>query len=210
VIYTASVGTNADLFPGILDIYVKPGSKITDVNYGKGVFWRNVDTSKYEFTPTDLKTGVDMTALPYEAGSFDALVMDPPYMPTQYTGISQFSDYYGIERTFTDKKWADAVLDIYIKGMNEANRVLNSSGVMIIKCQDMVCANRQVLVHCDLITHASTIGFRCEDIFVLVQSNKRPHPRKRQVHARKNHSYFLVMLRTGGRWDGIPKTEVKD
>ena len=202
-IYTARVGNNAELFPGILDLYVKPGSRITDVNYGKGVFWRQVDTSKYQFTPTDLKDGVDMCNLPYEDGSFDALVMDPPYMPTQTTGVPELAEYYGITPRFTDKKWAEAVLDLYRQGMTQASRVLTKEGVMIVKCQDMVCANRQVVVHCDLINYAAELGWRCEDLFVLVQSNKRSHPRKRQVHARKNHSYFLVFLRTGRRWNGL-------
>lgn len=210
-IYTAHVGTNAEIFPGILQLYVKPGSRIADVNYGKGVFWRNIDTTKYDFKPSDLKDGVDMCSLPYADESLDALVMDPPYMPTEYTGIAQFGDYYGIKPRFTDKKWDAAVLELYRNGMKEANRVLNKDGVMLIKCQDMVCANRQIVVHADLITYGAELGWRCEDIFVLVQNNKRPHPRKRQCHARKNHSYFLVMLRAGQRWKGLPaETDVKN
>lgn len=202
-IYTASVGTNANLFPQVLKLYVPEGSAIADVNYGKGVFWRNVDVSKYKLQASDLKDGIDMCALPYEGGSLDALVMDPPYMPTEFTGVAQISDYYGIKRKFADKKWHEAVLDLYYRGMREASRVLKPTGVMIVKCQDMVCANRQVLVHVDLINFMHSLGYRCEDIFVLVQANKRKHPQKRQVHARKSHSYFLVFLRMGSRWEGV-------
>jgi tRNA G10 N-methylase Trm11 len=202
-IYTASIGSNAEMFPNILKLYVKEGSAIADVNYGKGVFWRQVDISKYKFLPSDLKDGVDMCKLPYEDASLDALVMDPPYMPTRYTGIDQFSDYYGIKREFTGKKWHDGVLEMYHNGMKEASRVLTKQGTMIIKCQDMVCANKQILVHNDLIQYGDELGFRCEDIFILVQSNKRPHPQKHQVHARKNHSYFLILLRKNVKWDGI-------
>lgn len=200
MIHSAHVGNNAELFPNILSIYVKEGSKIADVNYGKGVFWRKVDVSKYQFLPSDLSDGTDMCKLPYDDNSLDALVMDPPYMPTQYTGIDQFSSYYGIERKFEDKKWDKAVLDLYYRGMSEASRVLSEDGIMIVKCQDMVCANKQIIVHADLINYGREIGFRCEDVFVLIQANKRPHPRKRQVHARKNHSYFLVFMRNGRKW----------
>jgi hypothetical protein len=200
VIYTSHIGTNAELFPQILKIYVKEGSKIADVNYGKGVFWRKVDLTKYELLATDLKTGVDMCDLPYEDKTLDGLVMDPPYMPTEHTGIEQFSDYYGIKRNFSDKKWHNAVLDMYFRGMKEAVRVINDEGIIIVKCQDMVCANKQIFVHNELMMYGKEIGLRCEDLFVLVQSNKRPHPRKRQVHARKNHSYFLVFMRETKRW----------
>lgn len=86
-VLTAKVGTNADLFPDILRIYAKPGDKIADVTYGRGVFWRKVDTSQYECFFTDLAKdieppaigGVDMRDLPYEDESMDMVVIDPPY-----------------------------------------------------------------------------------------------------------------------------------
>lgn len=200
-IYSAHLGTNAELFPGILSIFLKEGSTIADVNYGKGVFWRKVDLTKYKLLATDLKDGVDMRVLPYEDGSLDGLVMDPPYMPTEYTGVKQISDYYGIERKFGKTKWAKGVLELYFEGVREANRVLNKNGTLIVKCQDMVCANKQVLSHNEIIQYASE-WFQCEDIFILVQKNKRPHPKKYQLHARKNHSYFLVFIRKGRKWVG--------
>lgn len=205
-IYSASVGNNADIFPDILSIFVQNGSSILDATCGKGVFWRNVDTKKYKIYLSDLKNGVDLTNLPIDDCSLGALVIDPPYMPTEYTGVSQIADYYGITRKFADKKWDKAVLQMYYDGIKEANRVLSKEGVLIVKCQDMVCANKQILVHCDLINYAAT-WFRCEDIFILVQTNKRPHPKKRQLHARKNHSYFLVFLRNGKKFDGFKSQE---
>lgn len=200
--YSALVGTNADIFPTILDIYLKDGSTIADVTYGKGVFWRNVDLTKYKLLATDLKDGIDLTNLPYQDHSLDGLVLDPPYMPTEYTGVNQVKEYYGIDRKFDpNKKWHRAVYSIYEDGIREANRVLNKDGVLLVKCQDMVCSNKQMLVHCDLINYAKT-WFRCEDLFVLVQNMKRKHPQKNQVHARKNHSYFLVFVRNGRKWGG--------
>lgn len=196
-IYSARAGNNSDLFPDILKLYVKPGSVVADVTYGKGVFWRNIDLAQYQLKATDLKDGVDMRKLPYVDGELDALVMDPPYMPTKYTGLQDFSDYYGIERDHT--KWHDGVLQLYYDGIKEAERVLNVNGVLIVKCQDMVSANRQVVVHNEIINYCKK-WFRCEDIFVLVQHNKRPHPQKNQIHARKNHSYFLIFVRKDRAW----------
>lgn len=201
-IYSAHVGNNAELFPQILDVYLPENSKILDATCGKGVFWRDVNRKKYHIILSDLKQGIDLANIPMPDDSLDGFVIDPPYMPTEYTGIKEFSDYYGIERQFADKKWHKAVLQNYYDGIDEANRLLKREGCLIVKCQDMVCANRQVLVHCDVIDYSKKY-FTCEDIFVLVQSNRRPHPKKNQVHARKNHSYFLVFFKNEYKWKGL-------
>ena len=52
LVFSAHIGTNDELFPNILKLYVKVGSRVADVTYGKGVFWRKVDTSIYEFLPS--------------------------------------------------------------------------------------------------------------------------------------------------------------
>ncbi|MDR1215526.1 MAG: hypothetical protein LBK25_02480, partial [Treponema sp.] len=80
VIMSASISGNAEIFPQILALHVSIGSKIADVTYGGGVFWRNVDLKNYSLVASDIADGVDCRNLPYEDGSFDALVLDPPYM----------------------------------------------------------------------------------------------------------------------------------
>jgi hypothetical protein len=79
-VLTCIPGTNADLFPIALGMYVKLGAKIADVTYGKGVFWRNVNIASYNLHPSDIQTGVDFRHLPYADASFEAVVFDPPYM----------------------------------------------------------------------------------------------------------------------------------
>ena len=75
----------------------------------------------------------------------------------------------------------------------EAYRVLRPGGVYIVKCQDEVCANKQRLTHVELINHLTGLGFIIDDLFVVVRRGKPGVSRMvRQVHARKNHSYFLV------------------
>ena len=59
LVFSTHCGNNAELFPQILNLYVQPNSSIADVTYGKGVFWKNIDTSQYKFFPSDIKTGVD-------------------------------------------------------------------------------------------------------------------------------------------------------
>ena len=64
LVLSACQGTNDDLFPEVLSLYVAPGSKVADVTYGNGVFWRNVPKGLYRLKASDLKHGVDATKLP--------------------------------------------------------------------------------------------------------------------------------------------------
>ena len=68
----------------------------------------------------------------------------------------------------------------------------------IVKCQDEVCANRQRFTHVEIIQEYQGLGFIAEDLFVVVRNNRPGVSRTvRQVHARKNHSYFLVFWKRG-------------
>jgi hypothetical protein len=196
--------SNADVFPKILQLHVPAGAIVADVTYGKGVFWRKVPKNKYKLLATDIATGTDCRHLPYNAGSIDCVVLDPPYMEgfyrksaSQKAGsgtYSSFRDHYasGAERP-KGPKWQAAVLHFYIQAIREAYRVLKDRGVLVVKCQDAISANRQHLMHVEIVVESQKIGFYAKDLFVLVRKNKPAVSRlKKQVHARKNHSYFLV------------------
>lgn len=74
-IYTVHTGDNSGLIKKVSDLYFKDGDKIADVTYGRGVFWRQVDTSKYEIIGTDLKTGTEFRNLPYDDDAFNHTVI---------------------------------------------------------------------------------------------------------------------------------------
>jgi hypothetical protein len=208
VVMSAHIAGNADVFPQILALHVAEGSKIADVTYGNGVFWRNVDLTKYELITSDIADGVDCRKLPYENGSFDVLVLDPPYMEgllrdtrEHKAGIgnySAFRKYYSNgDETNGGPKWHAAVTDLYFKAGAEAYRVIRENGVLIVKCQDEVSANRQWLTHIEITNHYEKLGFYAKDLFVVVRANKTGVSRlKKQQHARKNHSYFMVFVKT--------------
>jgi tRNA G10 N-methylase Trm11 len=209
VVVSAHISGNAEVFPQILSLHVPDGAKIADVTYGSGVFWRNVDTSRYELFPSDIATGTDCRALPYENDSFDAIVIDPPYMEgllrndkSHKAGSGShfaFRKYYsnGDETSNGGQKWHGAVTDLYFRAGAEAIRVLKDNGIAIVKCQDEVSANRQCLTHVEIINHYGSLGFYAKDLFVTVRQNRAVIARlKKQVHARKNHSYFLVFAKS--------------
>lgn len=210
LVFSAYPGTNDEVFPHILCLYVPKGSVVADVTFGQGVFWRRVPDDAYSLKPSDLTTGTDCRELPYQAASIDCVVFDPPYMHTPggsaHVEHQNYEAYYRNNRVGSDKKYHEAVLDLYFSAAREAWRVLRSGGIYIVKCQDEVCANRQRLTHVEIINKLATYGFVAEDLFVVVRNGKPGVSRVlRQAHARKNHSYFLVFLKPRGkaRWTGV-------
>jgi len=126
---------------------------------------------------------------------------------TAHQGHQSFETYYANNESGgqTKSKYHEAVLDLYLDAGREAHRVLRERGVFIVKCQDEVCSNRQRFTHVEIIQAFDEMGFVAEDLFVVVRNNRPGVSRAvRQVHARKNHSYFLVFwkqVKSGGIWE---------
>lgn len=210
LVLSSYVGLNADVFPSLLELYVKKGAVVADVTYGKGAFWKKVHRPDIKLLATDLADGVDCRSLPYNDESIDVVVLDPPYMHTPgqgaHEGHQNFESYYRNNAAqVTDRKYHEAVLDLYFAAAKEAARVLADNGIFIVKCQDEVCANRQRLTHVELINELEGYGFVTEDLFVVTRVARPGISRVlRQRHARKNHSYFLVFWKVSNsrRWPG--------
>jgi hypothetical protein len=221
LVFSAKVGDNAEIFPRILDLHMPKGATIADVTFGLGVFWKNVRHSDYNLLASDIdakeghgvfpskpvqvQTGIDCRNLPYQDESLDGVVLDPPYMEGLYRKTKDHLAGSGTHASFrhaysngkateeAGPKWHDAVVDMYVKAGREAYRVLKRDGILIAKCQDEVSANKQRLTHVEILTAYEAMGFYTKDLFVLVRVNRAGISRlKKQEHARKNHSYFLV------------------
>ena len=113
IIMSAFVGGNADLFPQILSLHVPNGSKIADVTFGKGIFWKNVNLNNYNLFPSDISTGFDCRELPYQNESFDAVILDPPYME-------------GLLRNNKDHKAGKGKYSSFREYYSNPKRILNS------------------------------------------------------------------------------------
>ena len=205
LVFTSYAGDNAEIFPKILHLHVPKGSVVADVTYGKGVFWKRIPDGDYTLKATDLKSsGTDCRHLPYENESVDAVVLDPPYMEGLFREDESlagagthdaFREHYsnGARPAKLEKKWHDAVLELYVQAAAEAIRVLKPRGIFIVKCQDEVSAGIQRLTHVEIIMNYLGMGLYCKDLFVVTRLNKPGVTRQiKQLHARKNHSYFLV------------------
>ena len=211
LIFSAYMQNNEDIFPLILQLYVPKGAEIADVTYGRGVFWKKVDKSQYSLHFSDIKTGVDCRNLPYADQSMDCVVIDPPYMEGFYRRNSEHlaggGNFASFRQAYSDgsvydqasgaPRYHGAVLDMYFSAGCEAFRVLKRNGILIVKCQDEVSANKQHLTHVEIINEYCRHPLQIEDLFIMVRNNRPNISRlQKQVHARKNHSYFLVFRKT--------------
>jgi len=213
LVLSAHVAGNAAVFPHVLKLHVPEGSRIADVTWGQGVFWNNVDMSKYTVVPSDIAAGIDCRHLPYADASLDCVVLDPPYMEGFYREDQEHKAGSGTHQSFSTaysngtevdtkykgtRKWHGAVVDMYLDASREAYRALRHKGILIVKCQDAVSANRQWLTHVEIINQCESMGFYSKDLFIVLRTGKPAVSRiKKQVHARKNHSYFLVFVKGG-------------
>ena len=186
-IVTGHMGTNAELFPVIFEMYVPKGSVVADVTYGKGVFWRNIEEDDYTLHKSDLMHGVDFCNLPYEDATIDTLILDPPYMHGGSTVKESINKCYRNKNTSHE-----SVVRLYTGGILEAARVLKKKSRIIVKTQDEIESGRQRMTHIELVNILELLGFCVVDLFVLVQSTTPAMREDYQKSARKNHSYAII------------------
>ena len=220
LVLSASVGENAELFAQILALHVPRGSLIADVTYGLGAFWKRVPAGVYSLLASDIApklgtcTQADSRVLSYVDASVDAVVLDPPYKEGYYRRrASQLADsgsHVAFRHAYSSgaetqdavdaPKWHEAVVAMYRDSCREAVRVLRPGGILIVKCQDEVSAGKQHLAHVQIVNGCESLGLHSIDLFVFVRTNRPGVSRVvTQVHARKNHSYFLVFRKPAGR-----------
>lgn len=184
-IYTVHIGGNSGLIKKVVGLYFNQGDKIADVTYGKGVFWKEVDKTKYQIIGSDIKTGIDFRKLPYENKSFNHSVIDPPY--ARITNLKGMVDCYNTTRHTTHED----IIQLYQEGLKELKRITRPKGYILCKCQDEIYGGKQQWSHIEIYEIAIELGLYAKDLFVL-KNTRRPRPIYKQQHARKNHSYLWV------------------
>lgn len=184
--------SNADLMVDVASLGYLP-DPVLDPTYGLGAFWkiyRPDGLAAHDLDPEKAPDGpMDFTALAYPDATFEAVVFDPPYK-LNGTPTESVDARYGVHVV---RSWQDRHALIRA-GIVECARVLRPGGYLLLKCQDQVCSGRVRWQTREFADTAEAAGCRLVDRFDLLGGRAQPSGR-RQVHARRNHSTLLVLLR---------------
>jgi hypothetical protein len=188
---------------GIADLYILEDARVLDMTWGRGVFWRKVKPKGLVAidavtTPAEPVPFIraDFRCLPFRDASFDVVVLDPPYARHGTPMQTREAQSYQLNAERFAPTSAKEVKELYRWGIVEAWRLLPEGGILIVKCQDQIESGRQNWVH-DYIMEQP--GFYTEDLLVLTNPGSPAIRQAKQYHARKNHSYFLVLRKVVGR-----------
>lgn len=165
-----------------------------DPTYSRGVFWYDLPKPRYRFDLHPQTRGVaqaDATRLPLANESIGSIMFDPPFVSG-----SGPSDNGVIRGRFTCFKTMADVFSFYKEALREFSRILSPGGLLTFKCQDCISGSIQFWSENHVHNVAEQTGFYVKDKFVLTRDNVLWSPNMvNQQHARKTHSYFLVMVK---------------
>lgn len=191
-----SRSTNAQLMADCAKLGYLNG-RVLDLTYGLGRFWT-------EFRPDDLTTNDwdesrgadhqwDFTSVPLPSGSFDSVVLDPPYKLNGTGGSHPSDEAYGVADPYMSINDRHMLMKL---GLREAIRLARTGGFVLAKCQDQVSSG-QVQWQTLLLNACAAAGVadgawgKLVDM-LHVQSYRSQPARRRQLHARRDYSTLLV------------------
>ncbi|MCB1256587.1 MAG: hypothetical protein KDB26_05740 [Microthrixaceae bacterium] len=191
-------GNNSDLIAEAARLYIPSGSVVRDVTWGKGAFWRGVDTSSITLVGSDIAPHIavdgviqaDFRDLPDDDETADVVVLDPPYVHNP--GKHMTDARYNNAATTTGMSHSD-IRQLYRCGMAEAMRILRPGGRLLVKGKDEIESGRQCWSQTELLLDAVSLGLYGKDSFVLFPTSRTAMGRwAKQLHARKVHSFLWV------------------
>lgn len=200
VLAISSARTNAQLIEHCVQLgYLRADQVTLDVTYGVGGFWRRWRPDHLvaaDLDPERSRVGfpVDFTELPWPR-CFDVVLLDPPYKLNGTGGSHASDDRYGVATTGVSWQARHALIR---SGITEAARVLVAGGVLLVKCQDQVCAGAVRWQTREFADHAELVGCTLVDQLHLLGHRPQPGGRS-QHHARRNYSTLLVCRKAGRR-----------
>ena len=200
-VLTGYLGDNSDLFKNAFPMFVEDGSDVLDMTFGLGVFWKQLDQSKYKLIRNDIDASrgdihEDFRKMSLPSEYFDAVVLDPPYASRGgVRGIKPSIDrgYNNHAKAFQLGIVGNAkTMQFYRDGMTEACRLLKDGGLLFVKCMDEIMSGKQHRNHITILNFALEMGLTDVDMFILLQKTTPTMRHTYQLHARKNNSFLWV------------------
>ena len=174
--------------------YLRQEWHTLDATPGRLVWWRcwRPDSLVCRWHNDD--AGWDFRAMDYEDQTFDAVVLDPPYVSVggrSTSGINGMHAAYGMDGTPLTPQGVQRDIDL---GLAECGRVVKKGGIVLVKCQNYVTSGKLYPGLFNTWAEAMILGFQLVDHLTHV-SGPRPQPDRPQQHARRNSSDLLVLRR---------------
>ena len=165
-----------------------------DPTFSIGNFYKHgLPKPKYKFDINPQAKNVVMASsdrMPLEDNSINTIMFDPPFL----IGSSGQCDNAKMSKRFSLFDDRESLIEMYKNSIIEFYRVLKLKGIVIFKCQDVICTdNFQMFTHIHVYNMAVDVGFYVKDMFILLSKQRLFNPNHIQRHARKFHSYYYVL-----------------
>jgi len=181
-----------EIISNIINLFLDGNPIQCDPTFSTGAIWKGLPEPKLKFDidpkPQTGAVAADCRCLPLRENSLDSLFVDLPFVG----GFSNKSEGI-IRKRFGSYKNIPAIWQLYWESLQEFYRVLKSGAYLVFKCQDGIDGGLNYLTHVEVILMAYSLGFYPRDLFILVAKTRLVSGWKNQYHARKFHSYFLVL-----------------
>jgi len=185
--------SDRDVLLAIKTLYLNNDNFELDPCYSTGKFYEDLERPmmKLDKEPKDDEVTQNdiLNGLPYKNNSIKSIVFDPPFM----FGKHGKTDQNIMTKRFTMFDSWEQLETMYKKALLEFHRILIKGGIVAFKCQDYT-DSRTTLTHCFVWQWAIEQGFKIEDLFIMAFKGGRVwNSNLIQRHARKYHSYWLVL-----------------
>lgn len=136
--------------------------------------------------------------LPLDDNSIESIVIDLPFVISPHDAPSVRNDNGDGKRNIIYNRFSSyypwwTMFDSYFHWINEAYRVLKDGGICVFKTQSTISGGKNLMTPYYSWMIAEKCGFYVLDEFILTAKNRLHSGKiKKQLHARKFHSHFLV------------------
>lgn len=185
--------SDRDVLQSIKTLFLQNKNFHLDPCYSSGKFYEDLDRPliKMDKEPQseDIMCNDINSGLPWKDDSIESIVFDPPFM----FGKHGKTDQNLMTKRFTMFDNWNQLETMYKNSLKSFYRVLIKNGIVAFKCQDYT-DSRTTLTHCHVWKWAIEMGFKIEDLFIMVFKGGRVYNSNLiQRHARKFHCYWFVL-----------------
>ena len=181
-----------EILYNILRLYVHTDTYDCDLTASIGVFYRGIIPKPqhlYDKYPQmeNVRSLNEAFELPNEC--FHSIVLDLPFIVKDEASAQTSM----VSQRFTSFLTMQELYDTNDTMLNLAYRLLEKKGYLIMKTMDIKYSGKQYWIGNYVQNKAQEIGFRLEDMFILMSKTKVLSTGWHNQHsARKYHSYFFV------------------